>query len=92
MKRQLKIILEPIAGGLTLFYAFVDGKRIIAEDGSKRREWSGVISQAQVRIKVRVVGIGNARYGLSIDLPGTASDQQLTLQLEGGYHEMEILL
>ena len=90
--RDFSITLKPIAGGITLFYAFINGIKVIQHDGSKERKWEGKIPDMQVRIKVRVVGIGNAKYKLSIDLPGTANDQSLNLQLEGGYHEIEILL
>lgn len=90
--RTLTLILEPVSGGLTLFYAFVNGVKVIQADGSKKRTWSGQIPEAQVRVKIRAVGIDEATFKLGIDLPGTANDQSLTLHLQGGYYETEITL
>lgn len=90
--RTITLSLEPIAGGITLFYAFVNGERVIQDDGSKKRVWEGQIPDSQVKVKVRVIGIDAAQYNLGIDLPGTANDQSITFSLEGGYHEIEILL
>jgi hypothetical protein len=90
--RDFTLILEPVSGGITLFYAFINGVKVIQADGTKKRSWSGKIPDAQVRIKVRVVGIDNASFKLGIDLPGTADDQSLTLKLQNGYHEAEITL
>ncbi|SKC16697.1 hypothetical protein [Dyadobacter psychrophilus] len=90
--RDFTLTLEPVSGGITLFYAFVNGVKVIQADGTKKRVWSGTISIAQVRIKVRVVGIGDASFNLGIDLPGTAEDQSLTLKLQDGYYETDILL
>ncbi|MCF0062206.1 hypothetical protein MUK70_23480 [Dyadobacter chenwenxiniae] len=90
--RDFTLTLEPVSGGITLFYAFVNGVKVIQADGTNKRIWSGTISIAQVRIKVRVVGIGNASFNLGIDLPGTAEDQSLTLKLQDGYYETDILL
>ena len=90
--RDFTLTLEPVSGGITLLYAFVNGVKVIQADGTSKRTWSGTISIAQVRIKVRVVGIGNASFNLGIDLPGTAEDQSLTLKLQDGYYETDILL
>ncbi|MCE7068244.1 hypothetical protein [Dyadobacter sp. CY326] len=90
--RDFTLTLEPVSGGITLFYAFVNGVKVIQSDGTEKRAWNGTISLAQVRIKVRVVGIGNASFNLGIDLPGTAEDQSLTLKLHDGYYETDILL
>jgi hypothetical protein len=90
--RNLSIALEPVSGSITLFYAFVNGVKVIQADGTKKRTWSGDIPDAQVQLKVRVVGIDTASFKLSIDLPGTADDQSLTLKLKGGYYETEIML
>jgi len=90
--RKLTLSLEPVAGGITLFYAFLNDKKVIQADGTKKVQWTGEVPTSQVKLKVRVMGIDNAQYKLSIDLPGTANDQSLTLNLEGGYHEIEILL
>lgn len=90
--RDLTLTLEPVIGGLTLFYAFINGVKVIQSDGTKKRTWTGKIPDAQVRIKIRVVGIDNASFKLGIDLPGTADDQSLTLKLQGGYYETEITL
>ena len=92
MSRALTITLEPFAGGITMFYAFVNGNRVLADEGNKKRSWAGNIPDSQVKIKIRVVGIGNAQYKLGIDLPGTANDQNLSLNLQGGYHETEITI
>ncbi|MES3016796.1 MAG: hypothetical protein V4721_03410 [Bacteroidota bacterium] len=90
--RAFTLTLEPISGGLTLFYAFINGVKVIQADGTKKRVWSGKIPDAQVRVKVRVVGIDNASFKLGIDLPDTADDQSLTFKLKGGYYETEITL
>ena len=90
--RTLTITLEPTAGSVTMFYAFVDGRKVIQGEGTKKRSWTGTIGSSQITIKIRVVGIGQAQYKLGIDLPGTAQDQNLILKLEGGYHEAEITL
>lgn len=89
---MLTLSLEPVSGSITLFYAFVNGQRVIAEEGDETRTWSGEIPNSQVGIKTRVVGVGNASYKLTIDLPGTANDQSLEFTLTGGYHETEILI
>lgn len=90
--RNLTLILEPVSGGLTLFYAFINGVKVIQSDGTEKRTWSGKIPDAQVRIKIRVVGIADATFKLGIDLPGTSDDQSLTLKLQGGYYETDITL
>jgi hypothetical protein len=90
--RDLTLTLEPVSGGLTLFYAFVNGIKVIQSDGTAKRSWTGKIPNAQVRIKVRVVGIDDACFKLGIDLPGTADDQGLTLKLNGGYYETDLTL
>jgi hypothetical protein len=90
--RDFTLTLEPVSGGLTFFYAFIDGLKIIAADGTKKRTWTGKVSDAQVKIKIRITGIGNASFKLGIDLPGIADDQSLTFQLQGGYYETEITL
>jgi hypothetical protein len=92
VNRDFSISLEPVSGNLTLMYVFINGVKVIQADGTKKRTWSGKIPDAQVTIKVRVVGIDNASFKLSIDLPGTADDQSLTLKLQGGYYETEITL
>lgn len=84
--------MEPIEGGVTMFFAFVNNTMVIGDEADTKKSWSGNISDSQVKIKVRVLGINKAKYKLVIDLPGTADDQSLTLSLEGGYHEAEILL
>ena len=90
--RDFTLTLEPVIGGITMFYAFINGVKVIQSDGTKKKTWSGKIQDAQVRIKIRVVGIDNASFKLGIDLPGTADDQGLTLKLQGGYYETEITL
>lgn len=92
MIRDFTLTLEPISGGITLFYAFINGVRILGDDGTRKRTWSGKIPDAQIFIKVRVVGINNAIFKIGIDLPGTADDQSLTLQLKGGYYETDFTL
>lgn len=90
--RIFTLTIEPVSGGLTMFYAFINGIMVIQSDGSKKRTWSGTIPDSQIGIKIRIVGIDNACFKLGIDLPGTAEDQSLTLQLKGGYYETEITL
>jgi len=90
MARSLTLKMAPVDGTIERFYAFVDGKKRIAHDGDEERRWSGTIDDSDTRIKLRVFGIGNARYRVTIDLPGTADDQSLSLRLDGGYGELEL--
>ena len=90
--RDFTLTLETISGSITLFYASINGIPVIQADGTKKRTTSGKIPESQIRIKVRVVGIGSATFKLGIDLPGTANDQSLTLILKNGYYETEITL
>ena len=90
MKRKFTLTLEPESGTINMFYAFLNGKRIIADEGTKKRKWEGMIESEEVSIKIRVTGIGVSKYKATIDLPGTANDQKLTFQLKGGYHEFEM--
>jgi hypothetical protein len=89
MARKLTIRLAPARGTIERFYAFVDGHKRIADDGTHPREWSGEVKDT-VCIKVRTFGIGQARYSLQIDLPGALEDQRLELQLDDGYGELEL--
>lgn len=89
MARKLTIRLEPVLGTIERFYAFVDGHKRIADDGTRPREWSGDVKDT-VCAKIRVFGIGQARWRLAIDLPGALEDQRLELQLDDGYGELEI--
>lgn len=90
--RNFTLTLEPISGGITLFYAFINGVKVIQSDGTKKRAWIGKIPDIQVKVKIRVVGIDDASFKLGIDLSGTADDQSLTFKLQGGYYETEITL
>lgn len=92
MDRDFVLSLEPAMGSITMFYAFVNGIKVIQSDGTKKRTWAGKIPNTQVEIKVRVTGIDNASFRLGIDLPGTANDQNLTLNLAGGYYEAQFTL
>lgn len=90
MARSLTLKMAPVDGTIERFYAFVDCKKRISHDGDQERSWTGTIDDADTRIKLRVFGIGNARYRVTIDLPGTANDQSLELRLDGGYGELEL--
>lgn len=90
MARQLSLTLKAKSGTINRFYAFVEGKRVIAEDGTKEGSWKGEVSENDAPIKVRVWGIASADFTLKIDLPGTANDQELTFSLRGGYFECEL--
>lgn len=90
--RTLTLSLEPISGGLTYFFAFVGGIKVIQSEANKKRVWSGEIPLTQIIIKIRVVGIGSAVFKMGIDLPGTAEDQNLSFNLTQGYYETEIIL
>lgn len=92
MARTLTIKLEPTQGTIERFYAFVACAKRIADDGNTVREWTGEVSDGETTIKVRVFGIGAAKYRLSIDLPGTAADQSLELSLDRGYGELELTI
>lgn len=90
--RTLTIALRAVSGAINRFYAFLDGRKVIAADGTDQPSHSEAVSLAAVKLQVRVFGIGSARYELTIDLPGTADDQKLTLSLSGGYHELDLVL
>lgn len=90
--RDFTLTLEPVSGGLTFFYAFLNGYKIIQAEATTKRSWTGKIPGSQITVKVRVLGIDNATFRLGIDLPGTADDQSLELKLQGGYNETEITL
>lgn len=90
--RKFSLSLEAISGSISLFYASINSIPVIQADATKKRTSAGKIPDAQVRIKIRVVGIGKASFKLSIDLPGTANDQSLTLTLNNGYYETDITL
>lgn len=90
MARSLTLKMAPVDGTIERFYAFVDCKKRISHDGNQERSWTGAIDDADTRIKLRVFGIGNARYRVTIDLPGTAHDQTLELRLDAGYGELEL--
>ncbi|MCA9654005.1 MAG: hypothetical protein KC501_29050 [Myxococcales bacterium] len=92
MARELTLKLTPLDGTIERFYAFVDRHKRIASDGTAERSWKGTIDDDDVRIKVRVFGVSNAKYRLTIDLPGTADDQQLELRLDQGYGELELCI
>lgn len=92
MARRLTLKLEPVSGTIERFYAFVDGHKRIVADGIERPTWTGDIRDDDVRIKLRVFGVGTAKYRLRIDLPGVADDQQLELKLDRGYGELELTL
>lgn len=90
--RKLKVTLEGTSGTINKFLAFVDGRMILNANGGAKKTVPVDIKNTQVRLKVRVTGINDAKYKLTIDLPGTADDQTLEFQLTGGYHETEITL
>jgi len=90
MARSLTLKLTPVDGTIERFYAFVDRRKRISDSGESERRWSGSVDDCDVRIKVRVFGIGNATYRLTIDLPGFADDQRLELHLDQGYGELEL--
>jgi hypothetical protein len=89
MARKLTLKLETVQGTINRFYAFVEHKRVIAAEGTDKPEWSNNVPDSRVQIRLRAWGIGSAVFKLSLDLPGTANDQNLELQLDGGYHESD---
>lgn len=89
--RSLTLTLATAEGAINRFYVFLDGKKVIAADGDAPVTYTGEVPEP-VQLKVRVWGIDDAQYTLGIDLPGTADDQELTLTLSEGYHELELSL
>lgn len=89
-EKNFKISLKCIEGTINFFFVFINGKRVIADNGSELQQWQGEIPEGEIKLKVRAIGINDAKYTLAIDLPGTAQDQQLTFSLNGGYHEFEL--
>lgn len=92
MARRLTIKLQPVSGTIERFYAFIDCKKRIVADGREEPSWTGEVEDEGTQIKLRVFGVGSARYRLSIDLPGVADDQRLELALDRGYGELELTL
>jgi hypothetical protein len=92
MARKLTLKLEPVRGTIERFYAFVGALKRIADDGTAPRQWCGDVPDDELRLKVRVFGIGDATYRLTIDLPGTVDDQSLELRLNQGYGELELVI
>ena len=90
MARRLTIRLQPLSGTVERFYAFVDCKKRTAADGVETVSWTGEVADDEVVLKIRVFGMGKAKYRVSIDLPGTADDQSLDLWLDQGYGELEM--
>jgi len=90
MARRLTIRLQPLSGTVERFYAFVDCKKRVAADGVETVIWTGDVNDDEILLKVRVFGVGRAKYRIGIDLPGTADDQNLDLWLDQGYGELEL--
>lgn len=90
MARRLTISLEAVSGTIERFYAFVGCTKRIVADGTDKPSWTGDVADDPVKIRVRVFGIGTAKYRLKIDLPGVANDQKLELALDQGYGELEL--
>ncbi len=90
MARKLTVRLETISGTVERFYAFVGCKKRIAADGLTPASWTGMVDDDEVHLKVRVFGVGRAKYRLIIDLPGVVDDQRLELWTDDGYGEMEM--
>jgi hypothetical protein len=89
MARRLTIRLETLSGTVERFYAFVDCKKRIAADGIAATSWTGEVPD-EAFVKVRVFGVGRAKYRFTVDLPGTADDQWLELWTDQGYGELEM--
>lgn len=90
MSRRLNLRLRAISGTVERFYAFVDCKKRIVADGTDDPSWSGEVTDDEVTVRVRVFGVGRAKYRVTIDLPGTADDQSLELWTDQGYGELEL--
>lgn len=89
MARRLTIRLETLSGTVERFYAFVDCRKRIVADGIAPASWSGEVPD-EATVKVRVFGVGRAKYRFTVDLPGTADDQKLELWTDQGYGELEM--
>jgi len=90
MARKLTVRLRALSGTIERFYAFVDCKKRIVADGIGDATWSGEVTDDEVNVRVRVFGVGRAKYRLGIDLPGTADDQSIELWTDQGYGELEL--
>lgn len=66
MSRDLTLSLGPVTGSITMFYAFVNGMKVIQSDGTKKRTQTGKISNAQMKVKIKVTGIDDASFRLSV--------------------------
>ncbi len=83
-KRVLRIKMERVSGTVNQFLAWLNGYPVIGP-GTPKNEWKGTVPE-KVHLETVVYGQGSAKYKLTIDLPGTAKDQSLVLQLTKGYH------
>lgn len=90
MARKLTVRLEALSGTVERFYAFIGRRKRIAADGIGPASWTGVVDDDEVAVKIRVFGIGRAKYRVVIDLPGVADDQRLELWTDDGYGELEM--
>lgn len=91
MSRKISLEIKPIEGGLNKFIAFVGNKKVISGSANKERAWSGEVDD-KVHLRVLVFGIENAKYEVTIDLPGTADDQKIVFKLNSGFHEAEFTI
>jgi hypothetical protein len=87
---RIQIALKPVAGSINYFYAFVNGAKLIADDGTAERTWKGDVPGGETRIKVRVTGMGDARYEFSLSLPDAHEHHTAVHSLEDGYDEFEL--
>ena len=88
--RDISIKLTPTSGTINWFVVFVGSKKVIDDDGSNVRSWSGDGGQTQATILVKARGFGSATYNIKIDLEGTLNDQELNVNLTGGRHELTL--
>lgn len=89
MARKMNISLKCTAGAINMFWAWVDDKKVISDDGTQERKWEGDVGE-KVHITVRVAGIGQAKYQFSINLPDTINNQKMEFSLKGGYHDFKL--
>lgn len=95
MSRSLTIKVDATQGTLTETDVFIkengNYKRVIASP-SNSSSWTGNIGEGVVEVKFRVWGIGNSKFKITLDLPGTAKDLNVECSLNQGYYAPKFII
>ncbi|MEQ8882310.1 MAG: hypothetical protein RLQ12_21895 [Cyclobacteriaceae bacterium] len=88
MEKKITITVEPVAGSFNLFVIILNGKAVKITEGSKA-EYAGDLPEGDITIRTRASGMGQAKYKVTIDLPGEDRDVTANHKLDRGYDEQE---